>query len=208
MPLQKIASDYLGLEYVPERPNLDFELKDRPINKKYVVIATQSTAQAKYWNNIGGWEKVVDYIKTKYDFEVICIDLHKSYGNGQDFQNEMPKNALDFTGEKPLSERINQLYHCEFFIGLPSGLSWLAWAMNKPVVLISGFSYPYTEFNTPYRVQNHSVCTGCWNDEYFDKSDWKWCPKPNKKEIFECTKSITPEMVFKTIDKLITKNNL
>lgn len=208
LPLQKIASDYLGLEYIPERPVLDFEIKNKPVDKKYVVIATQSTSQAKYWNNPGGWEKVVEYIKNKYDFEVMCIDLNKIYGNGTDYINQIPSNALDFTGKQPLADRMNQLYHSEFFIGLPSGLSWLAWALNKPVVLISGFSYPYTEFNTPYRVQNHSVCTGCWNDEYFDKSDWKWCPKPNKKELFECTKSITPEMVYKTIDKLILKKNL
>ena len=158
-PLQKIASDYLGLPYEPELPLLDFEIKERPLKKRYVTIATQSTCQAKYWNNKGGWERVVEYIKSK-GFEVICIDKHKTFGNGSDYMNSMPSNALDFTGDKPLVDRMNQIYHSEFFIGLPSGLSWLAWAVKKPVVLISGFSYPYTEIDTPDRVQNHSVCTG------------------------------------------------
>lgn len=206
-PLQKVASDYLGLEYKSELPLLDFKIKDRPLKKKYVTIATQSTCQSKYWNNEDGWKRVIDYLKSK-DFEVICIDKHKVFGNGSSKMNEMPSNALDFTGDKPLEERMNEIHHSEFFIGLPSGLSWLAWAVKKPVVLISGFSYPYTEFETPYRVQNHSVCTGCWNDELFDKGDWNWCPKTDKKELFECTKYITPKMVIDTIDQLLVEQNI
>lgn len=206
-PLQKIASDYLGLSYEPELPLIDFKVKERPLKKRYVTIATQSTCQAKYWNNKGGWEKVVEYLKSK-DFEVICIDKHKVFGNGKDCVNNMPSNALDYTGDKPLEDRMNQIYHSEFFIGLPSGLSWLAWAVKKPVVLISGFSYPYTEFETPYRVQNHSVCTGCWNDSLFDKGDWKWCPKSDKREEFECTKQITPKMVIDVIDQLLIEQNI
>ena len=206
-PLQKIASDYLGLPYEPELPLIDFKVKDRPLKKRYVTIATQSTCQAKYWNNKGGWEKVVEYLKSK-NFEVICIDKHKVFGNGKDCVNNMPSNALNYTGDKPLEDRMNQIYHSEFFIGLPSGLSWLAWAVKKPVVLISGFSYPYTEFETPYRVQNHSVCTGCWNDSLFDKGDWKWCPKSDKREEFECTKQITPKMVIDVIDQLLIEQNI
>ena len=206
-PLQKIASDYLGLPYEPELPLIDFKVKERPLKKRYVTIATQSTCQAKYWNNKGWWEKVVEYLKSK-NFEVICIDKHKVFGNGKDYVNNMPSNALDYTGDKPLEDRMNQIYHSEFFIGLPSGLSWLAWAVKKPVVLISGFSYPYTEFETPYRVQNHSVCTGCWNDSLFDKGDWKWCPKSDKREEFECTKQITPKMVIDVIDQLLIEQNI
>ena len=206
-PLQKIASDYLGLRYEPEIPLIDFQIKERPLKKRYVTIATQSTCQAKYWNNKCGWEKVIEYLKSK-DFEVICIDKHKVFGNGKDYINNMPSNALDYTGDKPLVDRMNQIHHSEFFIGLPSGLSWLAWAVKKPVVLISGFSYPYAEFETPYRVQNHSVCTGCWNDSLFDKGNWKWCPKSDKKEEFECTKEITPKMVIDVIDQLLVEQKI
>src|SRR5260370_40322124 len=51
-----------------------------------------------------------------------------------------------------------------FFIGLGSGLSWLAWAAGTPVVMISGFSHPSTEFRTPYRVINFHSCNTCFND--------------------------------------------
>lgn len=205
-PLQKIAADYLGLPYVPQRPLLDFEIKKSPFNKPTVVIATQSTAQCKYWNYKGGWEIVINYLKNK-GFDVACIDRYYSWGNG-DNMNVIPHNAINLTGDMSLADRMNQIHHSSFFIGLPSGLSWLSWALKKPTIMISGFSYDYTEFETPYRVQNKNVCNGCWNDNYFDRGDWMWCPKTEKKEVFECTKQITPQMVIETIDRLIKDNNL
>lgn len=60
--------------------------------------------------------------------------------------NHIPYGAEDFTGNLPLAERIALLRHADFFIGLGSGLSWLAWSCRIPVVLISGFSLPGYEF--------------------------------------------------------------
>ena len=96
------------------------------------------------------------------------------------------------------------MHNCEFFIGLGSGLSWLAWGVGKDVVLISGFSNEQTEFYTPYRVINKSVCNSCWNRHKFDPSNWNWCPDHEGTEReFECSKQITFEMVKEQIDKLI-----
>ena len=115
--------------------------------------------------------------------------------------------SFDDDPEIPLTDRINDLYFCDFFIGLGSGLSWLAWALNKPVVMISGFSNPATEFYTPYRVINKNVCNSCWNDTDcmpFDKGDWMWCPRhKGTPREFECSKEITFEMVKKQIDRLL-----
>ena len=44
-----------------------------------------------------------------------------------------PHGAEDETGERPLQERARWLKHAEFFIGLSSGLSWVAWAAGTPV---------------------------------------------------------------------------
>jgi hypothetical protein len=41
-----------------------------------------------------------------------------------------------------------------FFVGLSSGLSWVACAAGTPAVLISGFTYSSNEFQTPYQVIN------------------------------------------------------
>ena len=100
---------------------------------------------------------------------------------------------------------IEDLSTCEFFVGLGSGLSWLAWSLNIPVVLISGFSDDYSEtVSNTYRVINKNVCHGCFNRHRLNASDWNWCPDHQGTERqFECTKSITPEMVIVQINNAI-----
>ena len=189
-----------------ERPKLNITKPfKRNFNKKYVCIGTQSTSQFKYWNNPTGWQQTVDYLNS-IGYEVICIDKNKYFGTDKKM-NCIPERCVDKTGDLPLQERMNDLYFCDFFIGLTSGLSWLAWSLEKPVVLISGISKDHVEFATPYRVTNTNVCHACATEKgfEFDKADWMFCPK-NKN--FECTSSITFEMVKEKIDKLIKDNNL
>jgi len=116
------------------------------------------------------------------------------------------ESIINRSGDHPIQQRISELKHCEFFIGLDSGLSWLAWALHKPAVLISGFSQPYTEFgDNCMRVINHDACTGCWNDTnyVFDRGEWNWCPRHQDTDRqFECSKSITPRMVPNAIESL------
>jgi DNA-binding transcriptional MerR regulator len=58
---------------------------------------------------------------------VLCIDRQAHHGQGFVW-NHIPYGAEDFTGDIPLQERVDLLRHASFFIGLASGLSWLAWA--------------------------------------------------------------------------------
>jgi autotransporter strand-loop-strand O-heptosyltransferase len=199
--LQEIASNILGIKYEEKKCKLNFDkTKKSNFNKKYVCIATQSTAQCKYWNNKEGWTKVVSYLNS-LGYDVVCIDKHYSYG-AKGIMNIIPENVINKTGDLPLEDRINDLYHCEFFIGLGSGLSWLAWACEKPVIMISGFSDPKSEFYTPYRVHNKNVCNSCWSDLNctFDRSNWLWCPRDKD---FECSREITFDMVKEKIDLCI-----
>lgn len=201
MSLQEVASSILNIEHTEERPIINKKFKKQNnFSKKYVCIATQSTAQCKYWNNETGWSKIVYYLKS-IGYEVVCIDKHSSFGIASQM-NFIPNGCINKTGDLPLEDRINDLMHCEFFIGLGSGLSWLAWACDKPVVMISGFSDPKSEFYTPYRVHNKNVCNSCWNDpdHKFDPSNWLWCPR-NKN--FECSREISFEMVKEKIDQCI-----
>ena len=57
--------------------------------------------------------------------------------------------------------RARWIKHGEFFVGLSSGLSWLASATGTPVVMISGFAHPTNEFDTPYRIINYHACNSC-----------------------------------------------
>ena len=205
--IQYTAAYYLGIDFKEIRPRVDILDKERKIDGKYVCISTQSTAQCKYWNNPEGWSKTIKYLN-ELGYKVVCIDKQRRYGSPEGWSkgayNDIPEEAIDKTGDFSLQERITDIYNCEFFIGLGSGLSWLAWGLGKNVVLISGFSNEETEFYTPYRVINKEVCNSCWNRESFDAGNWHWCPDhENTERQFECSKEITFEAVKEQIDKLI-----
>jgi autotransporter strand-loop-strand O-heptosyltransferase len=64
--------------------------------------------------------------------------------------------------------------------------------------MISGFTHPTNEFETPYRVINYHACNSCWNDVRvrFDHKDFLWCPHhKDTPRQFECTRLITAEQV-------------
>jgi len=197
-PLQKTATDILGLDYNEIRPKLNLPEVSK---KKKAGIGFHSTAQAKYWNNKNGWQEVVDYLNS-LGYE--CV-IYSKEGNGY-MGNYYPKGVKIYNGGD-LQEVINELSTCEFFVGLGSGLSWLAWACKLPIVLISGFSKKWTETALDtYRVINEDVCHGCFNWDRLDAGDWNWCPlHKGTEKMFECSKQITSEMVIKEINKIMNK---
>lgn len=200
MSLGNVASNILGFGLTDFKPELKFSRKKNE-GKKYVCIGIQSTSQFKYWNNPTGWDDVVRHLK-KLGYDVWCIDRHDTFGTSGKM-NHMPKGVINKTGNFTLTQRLEQLSGAEFFIGLSSGLSWLAWAADIPVVLISGIGEKWTEFFTPHRIINENVCHGCSNDANFrfEKDNWMFCPR---KKDFECTTTISSETVISEIDKLQT----
>lgn len=202
--LQKNIPYILGLKPDEIRPVILPKNKERKIKEPYVCIAAQSTTQAKYWNNPTGWMNVVKHLKDK-GYRVLCIDREASHGYGSRW-NTIPYGAEDFTGAIPLQERVDLLYHADFFVGLSSGLAWLAWGVDKPIVMISGFTLPHNEFYTPYRAINYHVCNGCWSDSSieFVHSEFDWCPRlKNTDRQFECSRFITADYVNSIIDQLM-----
>jgi autotransporter strand-loop-strand O-heptosyltransferase len=214
-PLQQVFAEQLGFinsEYI--RPKVDDVLTERTIKNKYIVISIQSTSQLKYWNHVNGkkeqltsknWDILCKMLR-KSGYTPICVDNYESFGI-PNFRNYVPKSCVKKLG-LPLKDVMEIIKHCEFFIGLSSGISWLAHAMNKPVAMISNFTEDWYEFdlniNDYKRIINKSVCHGCWNivgKEFdFEYDDWYWCPKhKDTPRQFECHTSITPEMVYEEI---------
>lgn len=186
---------------IPPRVNLS---TPRKIKEPYVVIATHASTQCKFWNNPGGWMEVIKFLH-EYGYKVVCCDRNSFAGQGIVW-NQIPFGVdIDDTGDKSLQDRIDMIKDADFFIGLGSGLSWIAWMTHVPVVLISGMSDPVSEFETPYRVINRNVCNSCWNDvRYnFDHNDFLWCPRhKNTPMHFECTKGISSKMVIDAIKRI------
>jgi autotransporter strand-loop-strand O-heptosyltransferase len=207
--LHRTAGYILGVDPTEMRPSIKLEDHSRPILEPYVIVAVQSTTQAKYWNNPNGWYEIVKFLK-EAGYRVVCIDQKAVHGAGL-ISNQIPHGVEDETGDRPITERARWLKHAEFFIGVSSGLSWLAWAMNIPAVVISGFTHPTNEFDTPYRVINYHTCNSCWNDPAlrFNHQDFLWCPRhKDTPRQFECTRLITPEHVKSVIKTIPGFGNL
>ena len=202
--LQQIATNILGLDYEEVKTKIHIKDKDRKLQEKYVCISTASTSGCKHWQHIDGWQKVVDHLNNN-GYKVVVIQKEAlNYMDLQELKNVIHPQT------KSIHEAISWIYNCEFFVGLSSGNSWLAWALDKKVLLISGFTKSFNEFFTPYRVINESVCNGCWNDiKYkFNAGDWNWCPKyKNTKKQFECTTEISFEMVKEKLINIINDVN-
>jgi len=202
-PLIKGYADQLNVKSW-ERPRIDLDLGPRPIKNKYVCFSMHSTAQAKHWNYPNGWDTLCRMLR-KEGITPVCIDRHHSFGI-EGHWNPVPAAAVK-KQNMDLSEMCNYIHHSEFFIGISSGLSWVAHALGKKVVMISGVTSENNEFSEDtFRVMNKKVCHGCINSSEikFDANDWLWCPlHKNTDRQFECTKEITPDDVFEEIKKIM-----
>ena len=191
IPLQQVACDYLGLEYKEIIPSIGIPIGKRPIKEKYVTISEYSTFQSKFWLYPNGWQTIVDYLIDELGYKVVVISKEKTN----------LKRVVDWTNST-IELAIKYIAHSDFYIGVSTGPSWLAWALKVPTILISGFTTDWAEMQNCERVINKNVCHGCFNDPdtKLDRGDWRWCPRhKDTPRQFECTKTITPDMVIKTI---------
>ena len=202
MPLQKTASDVLNLTFKEVVPKVDQSQLKRNIEGKYVCIAPHASALAKYWNRPGGWQAVIDYLNGK-GYKVVYISQEPLNDAWHDSKlGGTLKNVIDKSGDIHIMDRFSDLTYADYFIGVGSGLSWLAWASGVRTMMISGFSKPFTEFQTNCdRIFNGNVCNGCFNTEKLDAGDWRWCPlKKGTYKEFECTKSITEQEIIAVLE--------
>jgi len=188
--LGDIASDHLGVKQIMKSPKLTYSGKHTQ-SKPYICIATQSTAQAKYWNNPTGWQELID------DYNSRGYDVYHVSKEGTDLKGVIQ-------GPEAMDKTYKLINGAESFIGISSGLSWLAWCTKTPIILISGFTPEECEFNDArtLRIINKDVCNGCWAWDHFNRGDWNWCPTGKGTERhFECTKSITSQSVLDQINQ-------
>ena len=198
------AASILGLDMPLIPPSVKFGSR-RIIQERYVAIACETAKKAKNWNNPKGWPQTVAYLR-RMGYRAICIGK-------KNYNERPPAGAEDFMGERPLTECAAIIEHCDFFIGIDTGLSWLAWCMSRPVIVIGGFTLPHHIFYTPYHVMTQYACGGCFNDVRFSLYDELYkldcCPRHKGTDReFECSKLITGKQVIRTIQQLMIDNSL
>lgn len=203
--LQECSADILGVDYNEVKPNLTFKNTGSTIDGKYVCIAPHGSAHAKYWNYPNGWQVIIDHLNSE-GYKVVMITKEPLGDKWHDSKlGGTLTGVINKTGDYSLDDRANDLMNAEFFIGIGSGLSWLNWALNKKTILISGFSAPFSEFKDCERIftPDLNTCNSCYNKEKLDPGDWEWCPKnKNTEKQFECTKSIPPQLIIKSIERV------
>ena len=183
VPLQQSASNILGLDYVELVPKVKVNREKLDLGR-YVTIATNSTAQCKFWTR-AEWQILINYLHSK-GYRVINVSRETNpFDNCEPISN----TSIEYT--------MQVIAGAEFMVGLSSGLSWLAFAIGTHVVLISNFTAVDYEFKTKCtRIVNPKVCHDCWSEHKLDAANWNWCPRGQN---FICHTSITAQMV---IDKL------
>lgn len=206
-PLQQTASEILGLPYLEVKPKVKVSRKKTNIEGNYVVIAPHASSHAKYWMYPKGWQTVIDYLNYN-GYKVVILTAEPLNDEWHDSKLGGTLNGIiDKTGYHiDISDRMIDIRDAKLFIGVGSGLSWLSWALETPTILISGFSEPYTEFSDCERIFNDdaNICTGCFNKHWLNPGDWEWCPEhKDTPRHFECTKTIKPDQVIASVNKLL-----
>jgi autotransporter strand-loop-strand O-heptosyltransferase len=166
------------------------------INKKNnkISIAPESLKKIARWDYEGGWQEIVNKL-TSSGYEITNV----SYENTLNIEGVTNCNGFD-----DITVSLTHILESKIFIGLSSGLSWLAWAYDIPVVMISNFTKKQNEFDC-FRVSNPKVCNGCFN---MFMNIQTHCP------VFlgtgrenECHLKITPEMVWEKIELALSFTN-
>jgi len=200
-PIQKICTDILGLEYKEIKPRIKSPEKQLENSKPLVTLSEGSTAGCKQYQFPDGWQTIVDYLKGKgYDVAVISKESTTLEG------------IIDLTN-KPIEETMSAIASSEFYMGVSSGLSWVSWALDVPAVMISGCTNTWNEFQSGViRIINKDVCHGCLNNDkiVFDRGEWHWCLHKDTPKHYECTRSISPQMIIDEMEKkqwVVKKNH-
>jgi len=175
----------------PVKPSVIPKEINTKLNK--VTIAPESLKEIAQWNK-DAWQTIINEL-VKHNYDVYNV----SYENTMNLQN-----VKGFHGHDDINVALDHIVESRFFIGLSSGLAWIAWAYDIPVVMISGFTKDHNEFDC-FRVKNPNVCNGCFN--IFQNIKTK-CPiflGTNREN--ECHKTITPQMVIDQINSVIAFTN-
>ena len=189
IPLQKVATTILGLDFQEMIPTLAYKPKVAKMGK-YVTIATNSTSGMKFWTK-EGWQELINWLVSD-GYEVYNVSLEPN-----------PFDNCTQITTPSLQSKMDWIAGSEFMICLSSGLGWLANAMGKHTFMIANFTEEWNEFtNNCTRIVKKDVCHGCWNNPNFkfDAGNWNYCPIfQGSDRQFECQNSITSDMVIEKI---------
>lgn len=193
-PLQWSSAYALGVDYTEQKPRFN-KAKLKKKHDKIITFSEYGSNYCKSWNNPIGWQKVIKHIDDK-GYTPIAISKEPT----------ILANIKDCTG-LPLNEVCDLIYSSDLYIGVSSGLAWLAWCLDIPVIMISGHTKKYFEFNSNIIRLGPSepTCFGCYNNNKLEV-DWEdiWCPyHKGTYRQHECTYTISHTDVIDAINYML-----
>jgi len=148
------------------------------------------------WGGSLGWQRVVGSL-SEMGFTVHSVS----------YENDINLTGLagNHHSNPDLTAALDHILESGLFIGLSSGLAWLAWAYGVPVVMISGFTKEHNEFPC-WRVTEQRACTGCFNTFMNISST---CPlfEGTAREN-ECHTRISPDLVMREVRRALGDTGL
>ena len=165
---------------------------EESIPKPYICFSEFASMISKHWHNENGWQSVVDHFTNK-GYTMVSISSEKTNLN----------NVYDLSGDSySLLHKFRTLKDCEFYIGLDSGISWMANFLGKYCYVIHGSTPEELVFQdnvTRIGLSSDDYCRSCHNDTsvLWDKPLLNTC---FYRKDFECTRLLTSDMVINKIE--------
>lgn len=182
------TDDDLYFKVVPEDFIFNAFLKD----KKYITIhnASDLSRQTKSWTT-NGWNKLVELIKSKHNFEV--IQLGSKY-------EETIKGTINLTGQTSLQQTASLLSKSLFHIDTEGGLVHLARAVGtRSIVLFGCTPIHFFGYDANINIPPTFECKeGWWKNDMW----WKSCAEKYPYPV-PCMESIQPENIISKIKDIL-----
>jgi heptosyltransferase III len=116
---------------IPPKLHLDLSKTDFKINSPYLLLHTSTNVSEKNWTS-ANWSQLTSFILKQYpSLHVVEIGIVKQIELNH-------KRYIDNTGEKDFTEIANLISESIIFIGLDSGFSHFANALNKEALILIG----------------------------------------------------------------------
>lgn len=173
----------------------DNEFVNEKLKQKYIVISMVASSPKRMYDS-AKFSKVVNYL-LESNYNIVLLGKGE---NDEGYYKEVIKNIdkksdnkiINLVSKLTLMESIQVIKNAEFFIGVDSGMSHIAYALNKMAVVIYGCG-DYGEFmhndeNICY-VMNKLDCLGC---------HW-YCSNLNSNGRIKCIDDIEAEQVINGI---------
>ncbi len=170
---------------------------NRNSDKLVIGIAHGAQHFTKQWI-AEHFAELMKLISSHFDAQFYLFGNKNETENASQITNLFSQNVHNFTGKLPLSETIQKISECDYFISNDTGLMHIAAALQKPVVAIFGSTVPefgFSPYGVPHKIAQVSLnCRPC---THIGRRN---CPKTH----FNCMRNITPQQVFSDFQDLIS----